>query len=153
MDQNKIINKYNFYKKKFKNLTKILNLIVENNIIYVSDNIGFLYAYDYEKNIILWAKNYKIPFQSNIKIFKDKILTSNLNNDFYFFNKKMAMYSNPTRALVKNKFVNNLSILDNDIFYLNTYGSLYSIDNNTMKVNWFKSQSIFKFKSKQSIYE
>ena len=140
LDQNKIIKKFNFYKKKFKNLTKILNLIVENNIIYVSDNIGFLYAYDYEKNIILWAKNYKIPFQSNIKIFKDKILTSNLNNDFYFFNKKNGnvLRRIPTEeTLVKNKFVNNLSILDNDIFYLNTYGSLYSIDNNTMKVNWF----------------
>ena len=32
------INKFNFYKKKFKNLKK-LNLIIENNIIYVSDNL------------------------------------------------------------------------------------------------------------------
>ena len=76
---------------------------------------------------------------------------------FIFFNKKNGnvLRRIPTEeTLVKNKFVNNLSILDNDIFYLNTYGSLYSIDNNTMKVNWFfKSQSIFKFKSKQSIYE
>ena len=37
----KNINKFNFYKKKYKKIKKNLNLIVENNIIYVSDNLGF----------------------------------------------------------------------------------------------------------------
>ena len=32
-----------------------LNLIVENNIIYISDNFGYLYAYNYQKkNLILY---------------------------------------------------------------------------------------------------
>ena len=83
----KLIYKFNFYKKKFRNLEKKLNLIVENGIIYVSDNIGFLYAYDYKKRRIIWAKNYKIPFRSNLKISEDKLLASNQNNNLYFFNK------------------------------------------------------------------
>ena len=32
-------------------------MIIENNTIYVSDNIGNLYAYDFVKNKVLWAKN------------------------------------------------------------------------------------------------
>ena len=56
----KIVAKYNFYKKKYKKIKKFLNISVENNIIFVADNIGYLYSYDYEKNKILWAKNIKL---------------------------------------------------------------------------------------------
>ena len=121
LDENKILRKYNFYKKRFKNLKKKLNLIVENNIIYVTDNIGFFYAYDYQKNKIIWAKNYKIPFKSNIKIYDNKILTSNQNNNFYFFNKNNGEVLRliPTEeTLVKNKFINNLSLSQNSSFFL-----------------------------------
>ena len=63
--QNKILQKFNFYKKRFKNVEKNLNLIVEKNIIFVSDNLGYLYAYDYKKDKVIWAKDYKVPFRSN----------------------------------------------------------------------------------------
>ena len=140
LNQNKILSKFNFYKKRFRQIEKKLNLVVENNIIYVSDNIGFLYAYDYIKQKIVWAKNYKIPFQSNIKIYQEKILTSNQNNNFYFLNKKNGEVLRliPTEeTFVKNRFINNLSISQHNSFFLNTYGSLYSFDNKSMKVNWF----------------
>ena len=53
INENKIKRKFNFYNKKYKKKEKILNLIVEENIIYASDNIGYLYAYDYLKNKVL----------------------------------------------------------------------------------------------------
>ena len=49
LDENKIFEKFNFYKKKYKKLKKTINMIVEDNIIYVSDNFGYLYAYNYKK--------------------------------------------------------------------------------------------------------
>ena len=72
-DKKKIL-KFNFYKKKYKKNLKKLNIIVEKNIIYVSDNLGYLYSFDLDKNKILWAKNFKIPFRSNLKIFQDKLI-------------------------------------------------------------------------------
>ena len=72
--------KYNFYKKKYKKFKKNLNFIVNNNIIYIADNIGYLYAYNYKFNNVIWAKNYKIPFRSNLKILKGKLIASNQNN-------------------------------------------------------------------------
>ena len=39
--------KFNFYKKNFKKLEKKLIIIRDNNIIFVAENIGYLYAYDY----------------------------------------------------------------------------------------------------------
>ena len=47
INSNSITSKFNFYKKKFKKINKYLNIIIEDKIIYISDNIGFIYAYNY----------------------------------------------------------------------------------------------------------
>ena len=138
--ENRTILKFNFYKKKYKKISKKLNLIVENNIIYSSDNLGYLYAFDYKKEKIIWAKNFKIPFRSNLKIFKDKLILSNQNNELYFINKTSGDILNliPTEeTTIKNDFINNISLNEISTFFLNTFGSLYSVDNETMQINWF----------------
>ena len=140
INEDKIIFKFNFYKKKYKKIEKILNIIIENNVIYVSDNIGYLYAFDFNKNKILWAKNYKIPFRSNLKLSGNKLIASNQNNNLYFFDKNSGEILKliPTEETsVKNLFINNLSLNKNSLFFLNTYGSLYSVDTATMRLNWF----------------
>ena len=137
---NKVINKFNFYKKKYKKLDKVLNIIIENNIIYVSDNLGYLYAYNYAKKEIIWAKNYKIPFRSNLKITKDKLIAANQNNNLKFFDKKtgnLLKLIPSEETIVKNQFVNNISLNNNVSYFLNTYGSLYAIDNEDMRIKWF----------------
>ena len=64
VSNDKVIKKFNFYKNKYKKIKKNLNIITNNGVIYVSDNIGFLYAYDYMDDKILWAKNFKTPSNS-----------------------------------------------------------------------------------------
>ena len=140
INENKIITKFNFYKKRFKKIKKVLNIIVKNNIIYIADNIGYLYAFDYKKNKILWAKNYKIPFRSNLKIFENKLIAANQNNNLFFFNINNGdiLSSIPTEeTIVKNSFINNLSSNQRYTYFLNTYGSLYSLDSKKMRINWF----------------
>ena len=83
VDKKKIIFKYNFYKKKFKKIKKDLNVVIEKNIIYTSDNLGYLYALNYKNKKLLWAKNFKIPFRSNIKISGKKIITADQNNTLH----------------------------------------------------------------------
>ncbi len=139
VNENKIL-KFNFYKKKYKKFNKILNIIVEKNIIYVSDNLGYLYAYDYKKDKVVWAKNFQVPFRSNLKIFENTLIASNQINNLYFFDKKTGLLKKtiPTEeTILKNDFKNNLSLNKNDLFFLNTYGSLYSIDINSYDINWF----------------
>jgi outer membrane protein assembly factor BamB len=138
--------KFNFYRKKYKNLRKDLNLIVKGDVIYVSDNIGYLYAFDFKRKKILWAKNYKIPFRSNLKIFNNKIAASNQNNNLYFFDIKTGEILRliPTdQTLVVNKFKSSMSINKNILFYLNTYGSLYSVNLESLRVNWFLNLNSF----------
>ncbi len=140
LNEKKLKNKFNFYKKRFKNFKKKLNLIVDNGVIYVSDNIGYLYAYNYNSNKILWAKNYKVPYRSNIKISGEKLIASNQNNNLFFYNKNTGEILKliPTEEnTVKNRFINNISLNAKYTFFLNTYGSLYAISNDDMQVKWF----------------
>jgi outer membrane protein assembly factor BamB len=134
-----IILKYNFYKKKFKKIKKNLNIIIEDSIIYVGDNFGYLYALDYVNRKLLWAKNYKVPFRSNLKIKDKKILIADINNSLYLINKENGekLKVIPTEeTIVKNNFINSLVSSKDSFFYLNTYGSLYSISNKG-EIKWF----------------
>jgi len=131
--------KYNFYKKKIRKIKKNLNITIEKNIIFIGDNLGYLYALNYINGKLLWAKNYKIPFRSNLKILKNTIVLSDTNNSLHFINKLNGekLTSIPTEeTILKNNFFNSLALIKDSIFYLNTYGSLYSINNNG-RINWF----------------
>ena len=140
IEKNKVLRNFNFYKKKYKKINKYLNLYVEDGIAYVADNIGYLYAYNYENGKIKWAKNYKIPFRSNLKLTKNKIITSNQNNSLFFFNKsdgELLKLIPTEETIVKKKFKNNLSLNENTLFFINTFGSLYSINTDNLEMNWF----------------
>ena len=129
-DEEKIINKFNFYKKKYKHIKKYLNISVDNDILIISDNIGYLYALSLNTGKIIWAQNYKIHFRSNLKIFKNKIIAANQNNNLYFINKEDGSVIRliPTEeVIVSNQFINNISLTKNSTLFLNTYGTLYSI--------------------------
>jgi outer membrane protein assembly factor BamB len=140
LKKKEVVAKYNFYKKKYKKVKKSLNIAIEENKIFVADNIGYLYSFDYKENKVLWAKKYKVGFRSNVKISNNKLITSSENNDLIFFNKKNGDIIKliPTEeTIIKNQFVNNISINNNISFFLNTYGSLYAINNVDMKIIWF----------------
>ena len=140
ISENKIKNKFIFYKKKYKSIKKYFNLIFKKKIIYVSDNLVYLYSYDLTNFKILWAKNYKIPFRSNLKILDNKLMAASQNNNLYFFNKidGSILKLIPTEeTIITNKFINNLSLNNNNLFFLNNYGSLYSVNIKQMKINWF----------------
>ena len=140
VEKQKIIYKFNFYKKKFKKLKKNLNFIIEKNIIYISDNIGYLYALNYETQKLIWAKNFKIPFRSNIKISNDAVILADQNNFLHFINKNNGerLKFIPTEEVtIKNDFINSLALGNKSVFFLNSYGSLYSINKKNFAINWF----------------
>ena len=89
--ENKVLTKFNFYKKKFKKIKKKLNLILRGDIIYVTDNIGFVYAFDFINNKVIWAKNNKIPFRSNLKIIDEKLVAADQNNNLYILTLRMGI--------------------------------------------------------------
>ena len=147
---------FNFYKKKHKRIKKKINLIIKDELIFAADNLGYIYCLNYKSKKMIWAKNFLIPFRSNIKIIdkyifiadeKNKIIVLNLNNG----NKVDELYTKPAKTV--SKFENNFVIDDNNnLLLLNTNGNLYSVNlvNNKI-INWVRNfnsqdQSIFNAK-------
>ena len=120
IESNKAIIKFNFYKKKYKKIDKNLNIVLDKDLIYVTDNLGFIYAFNYIEEKILWAKDVKVPFRSNLKIKGDKLIAADQNNNVYFLNKKNGEILKliPTEdSNIKNNFKNSFSYNKDLIFF------------------------------------
>ena len=144
--KDKILN-YNFYKKEYKNYNKELILVVDREIIYVADNIGYMFAIDVKKKQIIWAKNFGIPFRSNIKIIDNQIILANQDNIIYSINKNNGNINwqfATSLQFLKSNFKSSIitDYTNNVILFLNTNGELYSFDYKNKKINW-----VLNFKS------
>ena len=145
----KKIFKYNFYKKQFKNFKKEINIIINENVLYAADNLGYLYALNLDDNSIIWAKNYGIPFRSNLKFINNQIFLSNQDNVIYSIDSNTGSINwqfATSLTFLKSDFKNNFALdeINNNLLFLNTSGELYSINYLTEKINWvlnFKNTS------------
>jgi len=75
----RFINLDNFYKKKIR-AKKEIRLIIKDDFIIAADNFGYVYSINYKKNKINWAKNFLVPFRSNLKIINDILFLSDEKN-------------------------------------------------------------------------
>ena len=146
----KKIFKYNFYKKNFKNFQKKMHFLVVEDILYVADNLGYLYSINLKAKSLIWAKNYGIPFRSNLKSVDGQIFLANQDNVIYSINiltgDKNWQFAT-TLAFLKNNFINNFALdkVKNNLLFLNTSGEMYSINYLNQKINWvlnFKTPSL-----------
>ena len=152
IDEKKKLLEYNFYKKKFKKYKKEIFLIIKNNILYAADNLGYVYAIDINSNNLLWAKNFGIPFRSNLKIFNENLFLANQDNIIYSVNIKTGVKNwqfATNNSFLNADFKNNIIIDSNyNLLFLNTSGELYSINTQSRNINWLmnftKSSSVEK---------
>ena len=142
----KILN-YNFYKKEYKKYNKEISLVIDNEIIYVADNIGYMYAIDVKKKQIVWAKNYGVPFRSNMKVIENQIVLANQDNIIYSINKFDGVINwqfATSPQFLKSNFISSIisDYSNNVILFLNTNGELYSFDYVKKNISW-----VLNFKS------
>ena len=152
IDEKKKLLEYNFYKNKFKNYKKEIFLIIKNNVLYAADNLGYIYAINIDSNNLLWAKNFGIPFRSNLKILNENLFLANQDNVIYSVNintgvKNWQFATN--NNFLNAEFKNNIIIDSNyNLLFLNTSGELYSINTQSRNINWLmnftRSSSIEK---------
>ena len=153
----KKIFEFNFYKKRHKKYKKEIYLSIKDNIIFAADNLGYLYAINMENQKIFWAKNFGIPFRSNIKIKDNLLFLSNQENELLSIdlsNGEKIWQFQTTPQLLKSSFINNILVdkTNNNVFFLNNYGELYSFNFKTPGINWFKTFKTFSSKDKNDLF-
>ena len=152
--ENKLLFKYNFYKKKLKKIKKEIKLLVKDNTIIAVDNFGYIYSIDYKQKKIVWAKNFLIPFRSNLKIINETLFVSDEKNKVILINIKNGnkideLYTQPSQAV--SDFESNLAVdNNNNLLFMSTSGILYSLNFiNNKSINWiinFKQESEMIYK-------
>ncbi len=153
LENRKKILEYNFYKKTFKNYNKKIFLVVNDDIVYAADNLGYTYAVNINSGSLIWAKNYGIPFRSNIKYFDGQIFLANQDNVLYSINTingEKNWQLSTSLTFLKSEFTNNLALdeLNNNVVFLNTSGELYSVNYVSQRINW-----VINFKNLSSTNE
>jgi len=141
IDQERLIWKYNFYKKRYKNISKEINLYVSSNNLIVSDNLGFVYSLDKSLGEIQWAKSYGVPFKSNIKMDESNIFLVNQDNKFYVLGEykgEQRLDLETVPSFLKSNVKSNIS-LDNtnkDVYFITSAAEIYSLNYRNRNINW-----------------
>ena len=156
-ENKKKILEFNFYKKAFKEYNKKIFLVVNENKIYAADNLGYVYAIDIETRTLIWAKNYGIPFRSNIKFFDGQLFLANQDNIVYSIKAKNGEKNwqlSSSVTFLKSEFKNNIVIdeLNNNIIFINTSGELYSLNYLNQRINWVLNFKNFSLKGDKDLF-
>ena len=139
--ESELLWKTNVYKKKDQKLKPILYFASNDNVLIVVDNISNYYALNINNGKLIWIKENPSPFNSQVKIFKDKFFAVDFENILRCFSIKTGeeIWSYKTdQTLIKSQQKLSLTInkKDKNIYFLNSLGDLTSVDMETGNLNW-----------------
>jgi len=147
IEERNLLWKFNFYKKRYKNVPIQLKLKISNKNLIVSDNLGYLYSLEIDTGNLVWAKNYGIPFRSSIKTQDESIFLLNQDNKFYIISerdgeKKTSFETFP--SVLKSELETSISLdkSKNNLYFITSTGQLYSINYKTKNLNWLLNLSM-----------
>ena len=138
-DNNKLIWKNNIYSKNDKKNNPILYFASNDQTLVVSDSIAKYYAINLNNGELLWSKNNSAPFNSQVKIFKDKFFTIDFENILRCYSIKdgKEIWSfKSEKSFIKSQQKLSFIINDNNLVFINTLGDLSSIDIETGNLVW-----------------
>jgi outer membrane protein assembly factor BamB len=138
-EYSKLIWKSNNYSKSEKKLSPILQLVNNGKYLIVADNITKYYMLDIETGNINWSKNNFAPFNSQIKIYKDKFFVIDFSNTLRCFSIKdgKELWNIPTEnTLIRSQKKLSMLIIKDKLYFNNSIGDLTAVDIKKGELLW-----------------
>jgi outer membrane protein assembly factor BamB len=138
-DKSKLIWKKNYYSKSEKKLKPILQFANNGKTLVVADNIAKYFALDINTGELLWSKNNLAPFNSQIKIFKDKFFIIDFSNTLRCFSLKNGeeLWNIRTEnSLIRSQKKLSMVIVNDLIYFKNSIGDISAVDINEGELLW-----------------
>ena len=135
----KLIWKNNIYSKSEKKNNPILYFAANNQMLIVADTVAKYYAINLINGELIWSKKSMAPFNSQIKIYKDKFFVVDFENIIRCFSLKdgTEIWNVKTeKSFIKSQQKLSLIISNNRVVFVNTLGDVSSIDINTGNLLW-----------------
>jgi len=138
-NNDKLIWKNNIYSKIEKKQKPILYFASNENILIVADNIAKYYSINLNNGNLIWSKDNSSPFNSQVKIYKDKFFVIDFDNILRCFSLKdgREIWNIKTeKSFIKSQQKLSFIINNKKLIFINTLGDLTSVDINTGKLIW-----------------
>ena len=127
----KLIWKKNYYTKVEKKSKPILFFANNKNTLVVADSIAKYYAININNGELLWNKNNSAPFNSQVKIYKDKFFAIDFENILRCYSIKdgTELWKVKTdQSFIKSQKKLSLVIVDNVVYFNNSIGDISAVD-------------------------
>ena len=138
-DKSKLIWKKNYYSKSERKLKPILQFSNNKNTLIVVDNIAKSYAINISNGKLIWSKNNLAPFNSQIKIYKDKFFVIDFSNTLRCFSIKTGneIWNIKTdNSLIRSQKKLSMVIVDNLLYFKNSIGDISAVNINQGELLW-----------------
>ena len=135
----KLIWKKNHYSKSERKSKPILFFGNSDDILIVADNIAKYYAININTGELLWSKNNSSPFNSQVKVYKEKIFVVDFQNILRCFSLKdgSELWNYKTdQSFIKSQKKLSLIIVNNKIIFNNSIGDVTAVDINSGNLIW-----------------
>ena len=138
-DESKLIWKKNYYSKSEKKLKPIMQFANDGKVLIIADNIAKYYKLDLLNGNLIWSKKNLAPFNSQIKIYKDKFFIIDFSNTLRCFSIKTGkeLWNIKTEnSLVRSQKKLSMVIVNDVIYFNNSIGDISAVDIKKGELLW-----------------
>ena len=135
----KLIWKKNYYSKSEKKLDPILQFASNDKFLVVADNLTKYYILNLDTGDLVWSKNNPAPFNSQIKIYKDRFFVIDFTNTLRCFSIKNGeeLWNFQTESsLIRSQKKLSMVIVGNNVYFNNSLGDISAVNLNDGGLLW-----------------
>ncbi len=138
-ERSKLIWKKNYYSKSEKKLNPILQFANDSRFLIVADNIAKYYMLNLNTGELVWSKNNSAPFNSQIKIHKDKFFIVDFTNTLRCYSmkngKELWNFQTET-SLIRSQKKLSMVVVKDVIYFNNSLGDISAVDIKSGDLLW-----------------
>ena len=138
-NKSKLIWKKNYYSKSEKKLKPIMQFANNGKFLIVADNIAKYYMLDLINGNLIWSKKNLAPFNSQIKIYENKIFIIDFSNTLRCFSIKdgKELWNIKTEdSLIRSQKKLSMVIVNGVIYFNNSIGDISAVDIKKGELLW-----------------
>ena len=138
-NRSKLIWKKNYYTKSEKKSNPILQFANNNKFLIVADNLSKYYMLNLETGDLIWSKNNSAPFNSQIKIYKDRFFLIDFTNTLRCYSLKNGeeIWNFQTEsALIRSQKKLSMVIVEDVIYFNNSLGDISAVKIDDGELLW-----------------
>ena len=129
-ERSKLLWKKNYYTKSEKKSNPILQFANDDKFLIIADNLSKYYMLNLQNGDLVWSKNNSAPFNSQIKIYKDRFFIIDFTNTLRCYSLKngQEIWNFQTEsALIRSQKRLSMVIVKDVIYFNNSLGDISAV--------------------------